>query len=131
MVVAMMDKAKPFGHSVDLDFVKNNVFGITDIKRGNRLNEILETYEHGAKEFYVVQSTQQKGKAVIANLDLFAELLHAKEQLDALYEAQMHEVMLARKNDVATIPLKEALADEDFDFDEIMTMANQFDETID
>lgn len=127
----MMDKAKPIGHSVDLDFIKNNVFGITDIKRGNRLNEILETYEHGANEFYVVQSTQQKGKAVIANLDLFTELLRAKEQLDALYDAHMHEIMLARKNDVATIPLKEALADEDFDFDEIMEMANQFDEVAD
>ncbi|KOS60552.1 hypothetical protein FJQ98_01525 [Lysinibacillus agricola] len=70
----MMDKEKSVGHSVDLDFIKNNVFVITNIKRGNRLNEILETYEHGANDFYVVQSAQQKGKAVIANLDFFREL---------------------------------------------------------
>lgn len=126
----MMEKAKSIGHSVDLDFIKNNVFGITDIKRGNRLNEILETYEHGANEFYVVQSTQQKGKAVIANLDLFRELLYAKEQLDAIYDAHMHEVMLERKNDVANISLQDALSDEDFDFDEILDLAENLDEDI-
>lgn len=127
----MLEKEKPVVHSVDLDFIKNNVFGITDIKRGNRLNEILEKYEQGEKEFFVVQSTQQKGKAVIVNLDVFAELLRAKEQLDAMYDAHMEEVMLSRKNDQATIPLKEVLKDEEFNFDEILSMADEFDGAID
>jgi len=131
MVTTMVDKEKSFGHSVDLDFIKNNVFGITDIKRGNRLNEILETYEHGANDFYVVQSTQQKGKAVIANLDFFTELLRAKELLDAIHDEHLQKVMLIRKDDEAKIPLKEALGDEDLDFNEIIAMADQFDEVID
>lgn len=131
MVIAMLEKEKPVVHSVDLDFIKNNVFGITDIKRGNRLNEILEKYEQGEKEFFVVQSTQQKGKAVIVNLDVFAELLRAKEQLDAMYDAHIEEVMLSRKNDQATIPLKEVLKDEEFNFDEILSMADEFDGAID
>lgn len=131
MVIAMLEKEKPVVHSVDLDFIKNNVFGITDIKRGNRLNEILEKYEQGEKEFFVVQSTQQKGKAVIVNLDVFTELLRAKEQLDAMYDAHIEEVMLSRKNDQATIPLKEVLKDEEFNFDEILSMADEFDGAID
>ena len=131
VVAVMFDKSRSDFTSIDLDFVKNNVFGITDIKRGNRLNEILEKYEQGEKDFFVVQSTQQKGKAVIVNIDVFAELLRAKEQLDALYDAHMDEVMLARKDDQARITLKEALKDEDLDFDEILSMANEFDEATD
>ena len=131
VVAVMFDKSRSDFTSIDLDFVKNNVFGITDIKRGNRLNEILEKYEQGEKDFFVVQSTQQKGKAVIVNIDVFAELLRAKEQLDAFYDAHMDEVMLARKDDQARITLKEALKDEDLDFDEILSMANEFDEATD
>lgn len=129
--IAMLDKEKLAVRSVDLDFVKNNVFGITDIKRGNRLNEILEKYEQGEKDFFVVQSAQQKGKAVIVNLDVFTELLRAKEQLDAMYDAHMEEMMVARKNDQATISLKEALKDEEFDFNEILSLADEFDDTLD
>lgn len=129
--IAMLDKEKLAVRSVDLDFVKNNVFGITDIKRGNRLNEILEKYEQGEKDFFVVQSAQQKGKAVIVNLDVFTELLRAKEQLDAMYDAHMEEMMVARKNDQATISLKEALKDEEFDFNEILSLADEFDEVVD
>lgn len=130
MVIVMFEKSKSDVHAVDLDFVKNNVFGITDIKRGNRLNDILSKYEQGERDFFVVQSTQQKGKAVIVNLDVFTELLRAKEQLDALYDAHMDEVMQTRKQDQATIPLQVALKDEDFDFDEILAMVDAFDEDL-
>lgn len=127
----MLEKSKSVVHSVDLEFVKNNVFGITDIKRGNRLNEILAKYEQGETEFFVVQSTQQKGKAVIVNLDVFTELLRAKEQLDAMYDAHMDEIMQARKQDQATIPLRVALQDEEFDLDEILSLADAFHEDVD
>lgn len=61
---------------------------------------------------------------------MFDNEIRAKEQIDVLYDTHMQEVMLARKNDVGTIPLKEALIDEELDFDEIMTIADRFDENI-
>ena len=48
-----------------------------------------------------------------------------------MYDAHMEEVMLSRKNDQATIPLKEVLKDEEFNFDEILSMADEFDGAID
>lgn len=118
-------------HSNSLDFIKNNVFGVTELKRGTRFNEILDEYERGNTDFYIVQSAQQKSKAVIVNLDHFQELLKAKELIEKIYDdlcdEHIYQIALERSNEVADIPLNEALKDEDeLDFEEIMAMAERF-----
>ncbi|MEG0385138.1 MAG: hypothetical protein RR642_10325 [Solibacillus sp.] len=54
-----------------------------------------------------------------------------KEQLNTLYSSQIQEIMLVCKNDMGKIPLKEALIDEDKDINEIMTIADQYDDVVD
>ncbi len=60
-----------------LKFVKDHVLNISDLTRTSKLAEILELYaDKTSDELFVVQNTRNKnGRAVIADLEFFEELL--------------------------------------------------------
>lgn len=87
-----------------LRFLRENMIGITELKRSNRLNEILRAYHGGSTEMFVVHSNKQEGKAVIVNLAYFERLLEDQLFLNSIMnnrsiEADGTEVFKIRFDD--------------------------------
>lgn len=84
-----------------LRFLEKNLIGLTELRRGNRLSELLDAYASHSREIVVVQSTKHSGKAVIVNLEYFNELVTSKE----LYDLILKDKCIERNPD-STISLK-------------------------
>lgn len=83
-----------------LYFVEKNLVGLTELKRGNRLSELLEAYTKSSKEIVVVQSAKHSGKAAIINLEHLNELVAMKE----MYELFMKDRVIEKSgNSTITI----------------------------
>ena len=96
-----------------LKFVKDNVLNISDLTRTSKLAEILELYaDKTSDELFVVQNTRNKnGRAVIANLEFFEELLSYKEAVDEAIDQTMYQIALERKDEPADIALAQVIAE--------------------
>lgn len=117
-----MDKNKDSKTSVSLDtldFLKRNVFNITDITRKNKLTEILDKFATEiTEEVFVIQNAKNKdAKGVLVDLEFFQELLSYKEMLDQAYDKIIMEEAALRKDQKATLSLTDVFDDEDIDFD--------------
>lgn len=110
-----------------LEFLKENVYGITDLTRTNKLSEILNRFSgKETSEIFVVQNAKNKNaSAVISDLEYFEHLLDIKGFFEEIVDSYMNQIALERQNDIADIPLNKALEEESFDFEEIMTLANE------
>lgn len=104
-----------------LKFVKDNVLNISDLTRTSKLAEILELYAHQTSdEVFVVQNTRNKnGRAVIANLEFFEELLSYKEAVDEAIDQTMYQIGLERKDEPADVPLAQVIAELGLDVNRI------------
>ena len=96
-----------------LKFVKDNVLNISDLTRTSKLAEILELYaDKTSDELFVVQNTRNKnGRAVIANLEFFDELLSYKEAVEDAIDQTMYQIALQRKDEPADISLAQVIAE--------------------
>ena len=104
-----------------LKFVKDNVLNISDLTRTSKLAEILELYADKTNdELFVVQNTRNKnGRAVIANLEFFEELLSYKEAVDEAIDQTMDRIALERKDEPADISLAQVIAELGLDVNRI------------
>ncbi len=104
-----------------LKFVKDNVLNISDLTRTSKLAEILELYaDKTSDELFVVQNTRNKnGRAVIANLEFFEELLSYKEAVDEAIDQTMYQIALERKDEPADIALAQVIAELGLDVNRI------------
>ena len=107
-----------------LEFVEESILGITDLTRSNKLSEILDSFSGKvSSHVYVVQNKNKPSKAVIADLEYFKLLLEYKEAVEDAIDRYMFGIALERKDDVANIPLAQVLEGENFDLDEILSLA--------
>lgn len=104
-----------------LKFVKDNVLNISDLTRTSKLAEILELYaDKTSDELFVVQNTRNKnGRAVIANLEFFEELLSYKEAVEDAIDQTMYQIALERKDEPADISLAQVIAELGLDVNRI------------
>lgn len=104
-----------------LKFVKDNVLNISDLTRTSKLAQILELYaDKTSDELFVVQNTRNKnGRAVIANLEFFEELLSYKEAVDEAIDQTMYQIALERKDEPADISLAQVIAELGLDVNRI------------
>jgi hypothetical protein len=122
--VNLMD-IKKNGTLSHLEFLKEHVFGITDITRKNKLSEILNQFSgKETSEIYVIQNAKNKDAAgVLADVEYFKNLLETQRIFEGLVDAYMEQVTMERQNDVADIEFTKALEGEEFSFDEILALA--------
>ena len=108
-----------------LKFVKDNVLNISDLTRTSKLAEILALYaDKTSDELFVVQNTRNKnGRAVIADLEFFGELLRYKEAVDDAMDQIMYQVALERKDEQAEIPLAHVISQFDLDVNRIAQLS--------
>ncbi|RIV29253.1 hypothetical protein D2Q93_01415 [Alicyclobacillaceae bacterium I2511] len=113
-----------------LKFVKNHVLNISDLTRTSKLAEILELYaDKTSDELFVVQNTRNKnGRAVIADLEFFEELLSYKEAIDEAMDQIMFQVALERKDEQAGIPLAHVISELDIDVNRIAQLSDTVEE---
>ena len=113
-----------------LKFVKDNVLNISDLTRTSKLSEILELYaDKTSDELFVVQNTRNKnGRAVIADLEFFEELLSYKEAVDNAMDQIMYQIALERKDEQAEIPLAQVISELDLDVNRIAQLSEVLEE---
>ena len=113
-----------------LKFVKDNVLNISDLTRTSKLAEILELYaDKTSDELFVVQNTRNKnGRAVIANLEFFEELLSYKEAVDEAIDQTMYQIALERKDEPADIALAQVIAELGLDVNRIAHLSEVVEE---
>ena len=113
-----------------LKFVKDNVLNISDLTRTSKLAEILELYaDKTSDELFVVQNTRNKnGRAVIANLEFFEELLSYKEAVDEAIDQTMYQIALQRKDEPADISLAQVIAELGLDVNRIAHLSEVVEE---
>lgn len=108
-----------------LKFVRDNVLNVSDLTRTSKLAEILELYAaNTSDELFVVQNTRnKKGRAVIADLQYFEELLHYKEAVDAAMDQIMDQIAVERKDEHADISLAQVITQLDLDVARIVQLS--------
>lgn len=113
-----------------LKFVKDHVLNISDLTRTSKLAEILELYaDKTSDELFVVQNTRNKnGRAVIADLEFFEELLSYKEAVDNAMDQIMYQIALERKDEQAEIPLAQVISELDLDVNRIAQLSEVLEE---
>ena len=113
-----------------LKFVKDHVLNISDLTRTSKLAEILELYaDKTSDELFVVQNTRNKnGRAVIADLEFFEELLMYKEAVDTAIDQIMDQIALERKDDQADIPLADVISALNLDVSRIANLSEAVEE---
>jgi len=113
-----------------LRFVKDNVLNISDLTRTSKLAQILELYaDKTSDELFVVQNTRNKnGRAVIANLEFFEELLSYKEAVDEAIDQTMYQIALERKDEPADISLAQVIAELGLDVNRIAHLSEVIEE---
>ena len=113
-----------------LKFLNERVLSVTQLTRKNKLTEILDSYsqEEKSTDVYVIQNTKKPGKAVIADLEYFQELLAYKEAVDWALDHAIEEIALERKETIADIPLAKVIQDNQLDVDRIMQLVNEVEE---
>lgn len=115
--------------SAVLKFLNDRVLTVTQLTRSKKMSEILDSYsEEKSMDVYVVQNTKKPGKAVIADLAFFQELLEYKEAVDWALDQTIEEVALSRKETKADIPLTQVIEKKQLDVDRILRLVDEVEE---
>ncbi|RYG72948.1 hypothetical protein EU245_08375 [Lentibacillus lipolyticus] len=118
----MPGKERPMVNTNMLDFLRNNVYSVTEITRQNKLSDILDLYSGKVTdEVFVIQNGKKKNaQAVIADLEYFEELLTLKEEVDQAFDQIALEEAGERVNHKADRPLIDVFDEEDIDVDSLL-----------
>src|SRR5690606_18154967 len=105
-----------------LDFLRKNVYNVTDITRQKKLSEILDLYSGKVTdEVFVVQNGKKRNaQAVIVDLEYFKELLSIKEEVEQAFDQVLFEEASKRVNHEANLGLSEVFDEEDIDVDSLL-----------
>lgn len=122
MGATMMSKRKPSVTTDTLNFLRHNVYNVSDLTRKNKLTEILQKFVHPTEEVFVVENSKNKdAKAAIINLSYFEELLRYKEAIDRAADELVETEAIKRLNDDSPkLKLAETFSNDDFDFNEVI-----------
>ncbi len=125
--LSIKDKFKAKVTTGVLSFLRDNVIGVTELTRENRLNEILNQYSVGiSTDVYIIQNHKKKNAlAVLSDLDFFEQLLKYKEAVEDSIDNYMFKIALERQDDEANIPLTAVLEGEDFNVEDIINRASE------
>lgn len=117
-----MDNSKKAVNSNTLNFLKNNVYNITDVTRHNKLTEMLDCFSREVTdEVFIIQNAKNKdAKGVFLDLDYFEELLASKEALDGALDHLIEKTAIQRLDSEATLSLTDVFDNDDIDFDQLM-----------
>ncbi|MGA8943760.1 MAG: hypothetical protein WB502_13765 [Thermoactinomyces sp.] len=113
-----------------LKFLNEKVLTVTQLTRSKKMTEILDSYSNEKKstDIYVVQNVKKPGKAVIADLEYFQELLEYKEAVDCALDEAVEELALERMETIADIPLARVIQDNQLDIERIRKMVDEVEE---
>lgn len=112
-----------------LRFLNDRVLSVTQLTRSKKLTEILDSYsQEKSTDVYVIQNVKKPGKAVIADLKYFEELLAYKEAVDWALDHAIEEIALERKETIADIPLPQVIQDNQLDLNYIMKLVDEVEE---
>lgn len=123
MGVHLLPRKKRSTVSTDtLDFLRKNVYNVTDITRQKKLSEILDLYSGKVTdEVFVVQNGKKRNaQAVIVDLEYFKELLSIKEEVDQAFDQVLLEEASERINHEANLGLSDVFDEEDIDVDSLL-----------
>jgi len=114
---------KPSVSSNTLDFLKSNVYNVTDITRKKKLTEILDKFSSEVTdEVFIIQNAKNKNaKGAFLDLEFFEELLTYKESMEEALDHVIVEEAISRKNKEATLSLSDVFDEDDIDFDLLMS----------
>jgi hypothetical protein len=124
--VEIMDNPKKKVTRSTLNFLKDNVLGVTDLTRTNKLSEILNSFA-GAEsdEVYIIQNYKNKdATGVLIDLEHMDRLLAIEEFYEKMVDDYMYQIALERKDEVANIPLESVIGDENLNIDDILTLVD-------
>ncbi|MCA0970814.1 hypothetical protein LCM20_09450 [Halobacillus litoralis] len=118
----MSEKQHPLINTNMLDFIRNNVYSVTEMTRQKKLSEILELYSgEVTDEVFIVQNGKKKdAQAVIADLEYFEHLLTLKEEVERAFDQVALEEASERVNDAADLSLSDVFEDDDIDVDALL-----------
>ncbi|KYC69427.1 hypothetical protein B4099_3711 [Heyndrickxia coagulans] len=121
----MMNPKKRVTRST-LNFLKDNVLGVTDLTRTNKLSEILNQFAGvESDEVYIIQNHKNKdATGVLIDLEHMDRLLAIEEFYEKIVDDYMYQIALERKDEVADIPLESVIAEENLDADEILNLVD-------
>lgn len=105
-----------------MDFLKSNVYNVTEVTRQKKLTEMLEKFSHGiTEEIFIIQNAKNKeARAAFVDLNYFNQLLIYKEAIEEAMDLLIEEEAEVRKDELATVSLSEAFEVDDIDFDLLM-----------
>lgn len=117
-----MDNSKKAVSSDTLNFLKNNVYNITDVTRHNKLTEMLDCFsKEKTDEVFIIQNAKNKdAKGVFVDLDYFEELLASREAIDHALDHLIEKTTMQRLNSKATLSLTDVFDNDDIDFNQLM-----------
>jgi len=116
--VPILDKKKKQITSDTLNFLKSNVYNVTEVTRQKKLTEMLDHFSHGqSEEVFIIQNAKNKeARAAFVDLDYFNQLLTYKEAIEEAMDDLIEEEATLRRNEHATLSLSEAFDEDDIDF---------------
>lgn len=102
-----------------------NALNISDLTRTGKLTAILVRYATNVSdEVFVAQNGRKvKGRAVIADLAYFEELLRCKEAVDAALDRMVEHTAIERQGERAAIPLARVISELDLDVARIVQLS--------
>ncbi|ECO1678063.1 hypothetical protein [Peribacillus frigoritolerans] len=127
MGVELMDNPKKKVTRSTLNFLKDNVLGVTDLTRTNKLSEILNSFAGAeSQEVFIIQNHKNKdATGVLIDLEHMDRLLAIEEMYEKMVDDYMYQVALERKDEVADIPFESIITGEDLDVDEILNLVDE------
>ncbi len=122
-----MDNPKKKVTRSTLNFLKDNVLGVTDLTRTNKLSEILNSFAGAeSQEVFIIQNHKNKdATGVLIDLEHMDRLLAIEEMYEKMVDDYMYQVALERKDEVADIPFESIITGEDLDVDEILNLVDE------
>ncbi|WP_232217746.1 hypothetical protein [Virgibacillus sp. SK37] len=105
-----------------LDFLRKNVYSVTDITRQKKLTEILDLYSgEMTDEVFVIQNGKKKNaQAVIVDLEYFEKLLTIKEEVEQAVDQIVLQEASERVNDEANLSLADVFDEEDINIESLL-----------
>ncbi|AIF44539.1 hypothetical protein X953_16470 [Virgibacillus sp. SK37] len=121
-VNVMSKEGHPRVNTNMLDFLRKNVYSVTDITRQKKLTEILDLYSgEMTDEVFVIQNGKKKNaQAVIVDLEYFEKLLTIKEEVEQAVDQIVLQEASERVNDEANLSLADVFDEEDINIESLL-----------
>lgn len=109
-----------------IEFLRNNVYNISEITRQNKLTEILNSFSgEKTEEVFIVQNSKSKdAQGALVDVEFLVELLEYKriflEALEDAKDEMVYETAIQRKNAPATKNIGQVAAQFDLSWDDIV-----------